>query len=232
MIEEAVSQSEAQGWLTSKEYYNALISNEQENIAKLEEEKASLLSQLQTSMEYGYIEKYSNAWYDMCAQIDNVTLAIEQGETAMLEYQRAIEELDWEQFELVQDRISAITEEADFLIELLSNKKLFDDNGQLTNEGKATMGLHGVNYNTYMHKSDEYAAKVEELNQQIASDPYDQVLIDKRNEYLELQRECILAAEDEKNAIKSLIEEGIELELDSLGELIDKYQEALDSQKD
>ena len=62
MIEEAVSQSEAQGWLTSKEYYNALIGKEQENIAKLEEEKASLLSKLQEAMEYGHIEKYSNAW--------------------------------------------------------------------------------------------------------------------------------------------------------------------------
>ena len=71
-----------------------------------------------------------------------------------------------------------------------------------------------------------------ELDKQIAEDPYDQELINKRREYLELQRECILNAENEKEAIKSLVEEGIEIELDSLSELIDKYQDALQSQKD
>ena len=61
---------------------------------------------------------------------------------------------------------------------------------------------------------------------------FDQELINRRNELLELQRESILAAEDEKNAIKDLVEEGISLELDALQERIDKYEEALDSQKD
>lgn len=231
MLEEKIAQSEAKGWLISEEYYNALIDNEHDVVSKLEEEKSALYEQLQVAMENG-LEKYSNKWYELVNQINDVTLAIEESNTALLEYENTIRELKWEQFELLQDRISDVTKESEFLIELMSHKDLYDDNGNLTNEGKATMGLYGLNYNVNMHQADLYADKVTELNQQIAENPYNQDLINKRNEYLELQRECILAAEDEKEAIKDLIEESIELELDSLSELIDKYQDALESQKD
>jgi hypothetical protein len=168
----------------------------------------------------------------MCASIDEVTQAIESANTKVIEFENSIRDIDWEIFDLVQDRISAVSEEADFLIELMSNKKLFEDDGKLTSQGLATMALHAQNYNNHMYQSDEYGAEIADLDAQIAEDPYNQDLIDRRNELLELQRESILAAEDEKNAIKSLIEDGIELELEALDERIQKYEEALDSQKD
>lgn len=232
MIEEGIAQSEAQGWLVSGEYYNALISNEQESISKLQEEKTALLSKLEDAVANGDIERYSNDWYAMCQQINDVTLAIEQGETAILEYQQALQQLDWEKFDLIQDRISAITEEADFLIELMSNKKLYDDNGQLTDEGMATMGLHGSNYNTYMHQADLAAEEAARIKSQMASDPYDMELEERYREMISLQQQYILQAEDEKNAIRDLVEEGIELEISALEEKIDLYKDGLNSAKD
>ena len=165
----------------------------------------------------------------MCAEIDSVTQAIEESTTALLEFDNAMREIDWSIFDLIQERISDVTEEADFLIELMSNKKLFDDDGKLTSQGLATMALHAQNYNTNMYAADTYGEEVAKLDAQIAKDPYDQELINRRNELLELQRESILAAEDEKNAIRDMVEEGIELELDALDERIQKYEEALDS---
>ena len=125
-----------------------------------------------------------------------------------------------------------VTAEADFLINLMSNDKLFDDNGKLTDKGMATMGLHGQNYNTYMYQADDYGKEVAEIDKQIAKDPYDQELINRRRELIELQREAILNAEDEKQAIRDLVEEGINLELDALQERIDLHNEELDSIKD
>ena len=168
----------------------------------------------------------------MCAEIDSVTQSIEEGETSLLSYARAIEEIDWSIFDLIQGRISDVTEEANFLIELMSNKKLFDDDGKLTSQGLATMALHSQNYNTHMYAADTYGAEIAKLDAQIAKDPYDQELINRRNELLELQRESILAAEDEKNAIRDMVEEGINLELDALQERIDKYNESIDAAKD
>lgn len=232
MIEEGISQSEAQGWLVSEKYYETLASNERKNIAKLQQEKTALLSQLQNAMANGSIEKGSQAWYDMCLEIDNVTLAIEQSNTALLEYQQTLQQLDWEVFDLLQDRISSVTEESEFLIELMSNKKLYEDNGQLTNEGKATMGLHGVNYNVYMHQADLAAEEAARIKKELASDPYDTELEAHYREMISLQQEYILAAEDEKNAIRDMVENGIEYELDALQEKIDLYNEALKSQRD
>lgn len=232
MLDEYISQSEAQGWLVSAKYYDALANNERDNIANLKKQKSAMLTELQTVMESGTIAKGSEAWYDMVASIDEVTVAITEGETALLEYQQTIQHLKWETFDLLQEKISAVTEEADFLIELMSNDKLFDDNGQLTKEGSATIGLHGQNYNTYMYQADLAAKEAARLKAELANDTYDTELESRYREMISLQQEHILAAEGEKEAIRDMVSEGIEFELDALQERIDKYNEALDSQKD
>ena len=232
MLDEFISQSEAKGYITSQKYYEALSKNTNDRIAELKKQRDEMTAEMNAAVDSGAIEKYSASWYEMVNAIDDVTLEIESANTELLEFKKTMRELDWEVFELIQDRISGITEESDFLIDLMSNKKLYDDKGQLTDEGQASMGLHGVNYNTYMNQADQYAKKVAELNAQIAKDPYNQDLINKRDEYLEAQRESILNAEDEKDAIKSLVEDAINAELDSLDKLIDKRNEALDSAKD
>lgn len=168
----------------------------------------------------------------MVNAIDEVSLSIEQANTRVLEISQTAQQLKFEQFDILQEKISAVAEEAEFLIELLSSKELYDDKGQLTAEGKAVMGLHGQNYNVYMAQADKYAEEVERLNAEIAKDPYDQDLINRRDEMLQLQRESILAAEQEKEAIRDMVEEGIQLELDALQELIDKKNEQLQSEKD
>ena len=235
MLNEYISQAEAKGHIVSKEYYRSLIANEEANIAQLKNEQAELIAKRDEAVASGAIKKGSQEWYDMCAEIDSVTQAIEEGETSMIEYANAMRDIDWQVFDLIQERISDVTAEADFLIDLMSNDKLFDDNGKLTDKGMSTMGLHGQNYNTYMYAADEYANEIAKLDEQIANGELDgdsQDVINRRRELVELQRESILAAEDEKQAIKDLIEEGINKELDALQERIDLHNEELDSMKD
>lgn len=232
MLNEYISQSEEQGHIVSKNYYRALINNEKQNISQLKKEQDDLIKARDEAVNSGKIAENSEEWYKMCAEIDSVTQSIEESTTALLEFDNAIREIDWSVFDLIQERISGVASESEFLIELMSNDKLFDDNGKLTGQGVSTMGLHALNYNAAMYQSDEYGKEIAKLNSQIAEDPYDQELINRRNELIELQRESILEAENQKNAIKDLVEEGINLELDALEEKINLYQESLDSQKD
>lgn len=232
MIEEYIAQSEAQGHAVSGEYYTALIGNQQNSIAQLEQQKSAMLAEFQKAMESGTIEQGSEAWYEMVASIDEVTLAIEQGKTKMLEYEKAIEELNWEKFDMLQDRINAITDESNFLIELLSSEDMYDDNGQLTEAGMATMGLRGQNYNTHMAQADQAAAEAARIKAELEKDPFNTDLLNRYNEMIALQQEHILAAQGEKEAVRDMVEEGINLELDALQERIDKYNESLNSQKD
>ena len=95
-----------------------------------------------------------------------------------------------------------------FIIDLMGNGKLFEDNGNWTNQATATGGLHAVNYNVYMAQSDEYAKEIENINKELANDPYNTKLLDRRKELLEAQRESIKASEQEKQSIKDLYSQG------------------------
>ena len=232
MLDEAITQTEKKGYIVSVKYYEALKKNEQANIDKLKKERTELIKKVNEGVKKGNIKKESEAWYEMVNQIDEVTLAIEESNTAMIEFSNSIRDIQWEIFDLLQKKITHITDESKFLTDLLSNDEHYTDKGQLTNEGLTTMGLHGVNYNVDMAQADKYAKEIANLDKQIAKNPYDQNLIERRQELLELQRDMILAAEDEKQAIKDMVEEGIEKELDSLKDLIDTYVEAMEAQKD
>lgn len=221
-----------EGYKGSKVYYTALQKAEQESIATLKEELKSLISAYSEAMASGEIESGSSAWYDMQKAINGVKESIQDAELSLLQYEKSMRELDWEYFDYMEDRISNITDEADFLIDLMANGKLFDDKGQMTDTGMATMGLHGQNYNVDMAQADQYAKAIKELNAEIAKDPYNTDLIERRQELLELQRKSILAAEDEKQAMIDLVKDGIEAQLDSLKDLMDAYTDSLDSAKD
>ncbi len=168
----------------------------------------------------------------MQQEINDVNEAIQESTSNIIEFGNSIRDIKWDIFDKIQDMISGITDESDFLIDLMSSKDLFEDNGSITDRGKATMGLHGVNLNTYMSQADEYRKEMDKINAEIAKDPYNQDLIERRKELLELQQESILAAEDEKDAIMDLVKDGINKQLDSLDDLINKYTDMLDNQKD
>ena len=223
---------QAQGYKGSSVYYKALKQAETESIGVLKEELKSMIDAYSEAMNSGEIEKGSSAWYDMQKAINSVKESIQDAELSLLQYEKSMRELNWEYFDYMEDRISNITDEADFLIDLMANGKLFDDKGQMTDTGMATMGLHGQNYNVDMAQADQYAKAIKELNAEIAKDPYNTDLIERRQELLELQRKSILAAEDEKQAMIDLVKDGIEAQLDSLKDLIDAYTDSLDSAKD
>lgn len=223
---------EARGYLESTKYYAALQDATKGEISILNNELAGLEQAFSDAMNSGEIEKYSEAWYSMQAEINGVKEEIAEANVELAEYAKTMREIEWGYFDYTQERISQITQEADFLIDLLSNSDLHTDKGQLTDEGMTTMGLHGQNYNTYMAQADMYAQEILEIDKELAKDPYNTELIERREELLGLQQDSILAAEDEKQAIVALVEEGINLELQAMQDLIDKYNESLDTAKD
>lgn len=232
MLDEFVSQTETAGYITSGKYYDAMSANAKKQQEELKKQRDEMVAELNNAVNSGTIEKYSESWYSMVNSVDEVTKSIEECNTSLLEYQKNLRELDWQIFDLVQDKISKVADESEFLINLMSNKKLYEDNGQLTDEGMASMGQYGVKYNVYMAQADKYAKKIKELQADLAKDPYNQDIANQLQEYVEAQQEAILNAEDMKNSIKDMVSDGIDKELDSLQKLIDKRNDALDAAKD
>lgn len=232
MLDEFVSQTETAGYITSGKYYDAMSANAKKQQEELKKQRDEMISELNNAVNSGTIEKYSESWYSMLNAVDDVTKSIEECNTSLLEYEKNLRELDWQIFDLIQDKISKVADESEFLIKLMSNKKLYEDNGQLTDEGMATMGQYGVKYNVYMAQANKYSKKIKELQADLAKDPYNQDIANQLQEYIEAQQEAILNAEDMKNSIKDMVSDGIDKELDSLQKLIDKRNDALDAAKD
>lgn len=193
------------------------------------------MSKTRISLEQAFaesgVEEFRDEWFEMRGKILDVNQAIREGELSLLEYAKAMREIEWDHFDYLQERISDITTEANFLIDLLDSSNLFDDKGKFTDEGLATLGLHAQNYNVCMAQADKYYQEMLSIEKELASDPYNTDLVKRREELLELQQKSILAAEDEKQAMIDLAKSGIEAELKSLKELIQAYTDALDSAK-
>ena len=232
MIQTSIDLAEAEGYFANAGSYEDLIKISRSEIAKGQQEYIDLTKKLDEAVASGAVEKFSDEWWDMYNQILEVANSIQEAELAVAELETAIQQLEWDQFDYLQERISQITEEADFLIGLLERSDLFDESGKLTSEGLATVSLHAVNYDTYMEQAKQYAEEIEKIEAELANDPNNTNLIERREELLALQRDSIEAAYDEKDAIAELIQDGIDKEMEAVENLIDAYTSALDSAKD
>ena len=222
---------QTQGYNLSAKFYTAQIAQDQKILMQKKSELAAMQKQLQESIDKGIIQKGTEEYYAMQDSIEQVALSIEETTNDIVSMQAAIRDLKWEQFDQMQEAISRITSESDFLIDLMSHKQLYDKDGKMTEQGLATMGLHGVNYNTYMAQADKYKKEMLKISKELADDPNNQKLIDRKNELIDAQQQAILSAENEKDSIKDLIQDGIDKELDALQKLIDKYKKGIESAK-
>lgn len=228
----ALNAMEAAGYRQSSVYYKQLSDLTRGNIGIMQRQAEALEQSLNEALASGEIKEYSDAWYDMKNAILDVRDSIDDANASLIEYANTIREIQWGYFDLARSRMEDINSEAEFLINLMSDSDLFNDNGSMNGAGTATLGLRAQNYNVDMKQADSYAREIIRLDKEIANDPYNTILIERRKELVEAQRESILAAQQEKESIRDLVREGFDAQLSSLKNLIDEYNDAMDSAKD
>lgn len=226
-LEKKMSFVEEAGYVAGESFYNALIEAEKTHIESLVKEYETLTSSLNN------VEKYSDNWYDMVGSINSVKDALIDAETALVKYGNALKELEWDMFDRAQESVSRLSGESDFITELMgTNRETRNEDGTLNDRGLAVQGLHAVNYDVYMRQAQEYGEAIKKLNKEIAEDPGNTKLLDRYNELMELQRDAILNAEDEKTALKDLASEGYDSLLSRLDELTGARKDALKAASD
>ena len=234
VYDKMIDTAETQGYIASQKYYNALISTEGSNISKLQLQYSSLTSARNEAMKAGNIAEYSEEWYSMTDSINSVEEAIQDANKSLIEYKNNLRQVNWDFFDKQEDYISKLQDESDWLIDLITTEnKLFNsDNGKITSSGKAVEGLYAINYNAYMTQADDYAKEIKKIDAEIANDPANTTLIERRQELLEQQRDMIKSAEDEKSAIKDLVSDGYDALSEALKKIADNYLDTLNAQKD
>lgn len=231
MYEAYMDRMQTQGYNLSTKFYEAEIGQQQKIVDNLSQKYIAMKRNFAQAVQDGKIVEGTEEYYEMQNEIDQVAISLKEAQNKVVEFQSSIRDLKWEQFDQLQEAIGRITSESDFLIDLMSHKDMYDKDGNMTEQGLATMGLHGVNYNTYMAQADKYKEEMLKISEELANDPNNQKLIDRKNELIDAQQQAILSAENEKDSIKDLIQDGIDKQLDALDDLIDKYLDCLDSEK-
>ena len=102
-----------------------------------------------------------------------------------------------------------MNDELEFLYGLLGDEdKMFDDKAIVNDAGITGFGILSAQYNVAMQEAQKYASEIKKINSELAKDPYNQDLIERRQELYDSQRKAIEGANDYKDSIVDLVEEG------------------------
>lgn len=219
------------GWFSSTSINESMKKVEQDNLDRLKQERNALMNALNSAVGSGKIEKYSEDWYDMQSSIDSVTSSILDAEKALIEYDNAIRQIKWDAFDRTRDDVENLISETEFLVELLKDKGITDDNGNTTAEGKAAQALLVQKYQLYLNQAQKYKDEILKIDEELANNPYDKELLDRKQDLIDKQQEAIKSSISEKDAIKDLINDGYNDLLDALQKVIDKQKESLNAEK-
>ena len=223
---------EEQGWFASTLLNSSMIEQEQKNLEKLEQERDALTKALNSAMASGKIEAESEDWYSMQSDIDDCTSSIYDAKKALVEYDNAIRQINWDAFDRTRDDVSNLIDETQFLVDLLKDEDITDDNGNMNDNGKAAQALIAQKYQLYLNQAKAYKDEILKINEELANDPYDKELLDRKQELIKAQQDAINSSISEKDALKDLVQEGYDTFLDKLDEVIQKYKDLMSQQKD
>lgn len=233
VLDTYIDMAELRGQFVSAQYYTALLAQEQDNIKTLTEKRKELNNELNNLVDNKEVEIYSEKWYEFKGEIESTDEALAEANNTLQELSNTIRELEWDRFDYIEERVSRIATEADFLAGLIGDENLFDpDTAAYTDRATTLAGLYGQNYTLYMDQAEEYAAEIEKINAELAKDPSNQLLIERKEELVDAQYDSVEAAMDERDAMLDLAEEGYQAQLDILDKLIDKRREARDAERD
>lgn len=221
------------GYDVAESYYSSQITENQNKIKALNSEASELQAQLNAAVKAGRIQQYSEEWYKWYIQIKNINNEVIAANKEIQSLVNSIRQLRWDKFERGQDELSNLADEMEFLGDLIDEIDLFDkDTGLVTDKGKAAFALEAQRYDIYIKQAKKYGEAVKRLNADIAKDPNNKTLIDQRNEWLKAQQDAISNAHSQKEAIADLVEKGIKKQIEVMEDLIDKYEDALDAEKE
>ena len=227
-VSDALNLAEAKGQLIGSAYYTKQKGINDKEISQYKKEEAELKKAMKD------VPKYSEEWYNMKSKISEVHSKYVQLQADNAELQRSINELKFDRFDELINKFNDISDEANFLIDMLDSDNLFNsDNGSITNDGITAMGLTAQNYDVYLAQAEEYKNSIADLEQMYKNGEIG--ISDYNSRMRELQegyRNSIKSANEAKKAVISYVKDGLDAQNQALEKSVSKQKELLQSEKD
>ena len=217
--------AESKGQLIGAAYYTKQKQLNNQMMKQRKQEEKGLKEQIKG------VKKYSEAWYEMKNKIADVHNEYMQLKQDNVDLQNSINNLKWDRFDELINKIDDVLSETDFLKDMLSDN-LFDDNGKFTADGMTSIGLTAQNYDAYMAEAQQYKdmlAEVEKMHKK-GSIGYEEY-ISKMREYSKGQREALQSANSYKKATVDLIRDGLNAQNEAFEKQIELKKKLLDEEK-
>ena len=237
------SKISSEGYFESSTLIEQLLFGDKEKLSQLEDEARQLAASIDEAVANGDIEYGSEQWWGMYDSLQNVNDQIVEMKSSMADLNDQLRQMDWDRFDYIQDSIERLRTENDFLIDTLETEnQLFEkvqlmntdimvSNGNWTDTATAIQGLRVNNLEILKQQNEEVAEEIKKVNADLANDPNNKKLLERRNALIDQQQDIIKGITQEKQSIKSLIQEGYETFLNYLQKSIDKRKEALRAEK-
>ena len=227
-ISNALSTAESRGQLIGQAYYTSQMTNTKADLNNRQKEADALAKKLKT-IDFG-----SDEWYEAQDALAGVYQAIQQDEQELAEFQKSINQLKFDRFDELINKLGDITDETDFLINMLDSDNLFDsDTGMISQDGITAMGLTAQNYDTYLAEAQKYKDAIADLNEmynsgEIGLTDYNS----KLREYQQGQRDSIKSANEAKKSLVAYVKQGLDAQNSALEEAINKKTELIEKMKE
>lgn len=227
-VSNSLNIAEAKGQLIGEAYYTRQADAVKSDM-QLKQEEAEKLAKKLSTIKFG-----SDEWYEAQDALNGVYESIQQDEQELAEFQKSINELKFDRFDELLNKLGDITDETDFLIDMLDSDNLFDsDTGMITQDGITTMGLTAQNYDVYLAEAEEYKQMLSDVK-----DMYDAGTIslgeyeEYQRKYSQSQRDAIKNANEAKKAVISYVKDGLDAQNSALEEAINKKTELIEKMKE
>lgn len=228
-IQSIIDLAEARGDAINKEIYSSLMdyaNGKRENDLIV---KADLEERLSDPNLTG------DNWYTTMSDYSNVLKDIAAEEKQIWEWQKAMNEIDLKPFEKLADKLDFITDEFDFMLDIIQDgNDLFDeDNGSITDAGLASFAVHFDQMDLAKEKVQNYKYELEKVNELYKSGKMS--LEDYTEQTENLTRkiwDSTKATLEQKDAIIQMVKDGLDAQLSALDKMIEKYKKALSNEKD
>lgn len=228
------------GQVIGEGFYQSLIDEENSKLSLLTEEQQKLIQEMESGISNGTIEKGTDEWNEMLESLNDVNGAILDSKKSIEEFNNSIQQLHWDTIERIKNDFSELSDEIDFLYNLLEDDDhISDDFGNWSDNALAQLGLMAQSYEQHVYASQKLQGEIDELSNAYKRGEYSETeYLEKLYDLKDQQRSEVDASEKAKDSIMSLAKartdimvNAINKEIDSMSELIDKKKEALSAEK-